>query len=120
MNITEQSAEQFAKSMAAIGGAMERIMAGGVGDVVKEAVAKRGEGEASTEWALGIVSDCLPRVMQENMGDLYAILGALDGQTAEEYAADRTVKDVLADVAEVKREFSEGGEARELLGGFFG
>ncbi len=122
MKFEEISAEQLMRSMALIGEAAEHVMQGGIGeDLVKEIVAYRskGKGEADAfEWAVRLFAQYLPRVLKENVEDLYKVLAAVDGQTVEEYQACTTAKKVLADVAALKAALSKDGELRELFEGF--
>lgn len=122
MKFEEISAEQLMRSMALIGEAAEHVMQGGIGeDLVKEIVAYRqkGNGEIDAfEWAVRLFAQYLPRVLKENVEDLYKVLAAVDGQTVEEYQACTNAKKVLADVAALKAALSKDGELRELFEGF--
>lgn len=122
MKFEEISAEQLMRSMALIGEAAEHVMQGGIGeDLVKEIVAYRqkGKGEIDAfEWAVRLFAQYLPRVLKENVEDLYKVLAAVDGQTVEEYQACTNAKKVLADVASLKAALSKDGELRELFEGF--
>lgn len=126
MKFNELTAEQLMASMALIGEAAEHIMQGGVGeDLVKEVVAYRSkpkakgaEQDGAFEWAAGLVSKYIPRMLKENVGDLYKVLAAVDGQTVEEYEACTNAKKVLSDVAALKAALSKDGEMRELFAGF--
>lgn len=122
MKFEEISAEQLMKSMSLIAEACEHIMQGGIGeDLVKEIVSYRskGKGEADAfEWAVRLFAQYLPRVLKENVEDLYKVLAAVDGQTVEEYQACTNAKKVLADVAALKAALSKDGELRELFEGF--
>lgn len=122
MKFEEISAEQLMRSMALIGEAAEHVMQGGIGeDLVKEIVAYRqkGKGEIDAfEWAVRLFAQYLPRVLKENVEDLYKVLAAVDGQTVEEYQACTNAKKVLADVAALKAALSKDGELRELFDGF--
>lgn len=122
MKFEEISAEQLMRSMALIGEAAEHVMQGGIGeDLVKEIVAYRqkGKGEIDAfEWAVRLFAQYLPRVLKENVEDLYKVLAAVDGQTVEEYQACTNAKKVLADVAALKAALSKDGELRELFEGF--
>lgn len=122
MKFEEISAEQLMASMALIGEAAEHVMQGGIGeDLVKEIVAYRqkGKGEIDAfEWAVRLFAQYLPRVLKENVEDLYKVLAAVDGQTVEEYQACTNAKKVLADVAALKAALSKDGELRELFEGF--
>ena len=123
MKFNELTAEQLMASMALIGEAAEHIMQGGIGeDLVKEVAAYRGKakGDAgkAAEWAVGIIGKYLPRIMKENVEDLYKILAAVDGQSLEEYEACTNAKKVLADVSALKAALSKDGELRELFAGF--
>lgn len=122
MKFNELTAEQLMASMALIGEAAEHIMQGGIGeDLVKEVVAYRqkGKGEIDAfEWAVRLFAQYLPRVLKENVEDLYKVLAAVDGQTVEEYQACTNAKKVLADVAALKAALSKDGELRELFEGF--
>ena len=124
MKFNELTAEQLMASMALIGEAAEHIMQGGIGeDLVKEVAAYRGKanGDAAkaTEWAAGIIGKYLPRVMKENVEDLYKILAAVDGQSLEEYEACSDARKIVKDVAELKKAMGKDGELRELVAGFF-
>lgn len=122
MKFEEISAEQLMRSMALIGEAAEHVMQGGIGeDLVKEIVTYRqkGKGEIDAfEWAVRLFAQYLPRVLKENVEDLYKVLAAVDGQTVEEYQACTNAKKVLADVAALKAALSKDGELRELFEGF--
>lgn len=122
MKFNELTAEQLMASMALIGEAAEHVMQGGIGeDLVKEIVAYRqkAKGEADAfEWAVRLFAQYLPRVLKENVEDLYKVLAAVDGQTVEEYQACTNAKKVLADVAALKAALSKDGELRELFEGF--
>lgn len=122
MKFNELTAEQLMASMALIGEAAEHVMQGGIGeDLVKEIVAYRqkGKGEIDAfEWAVRLFAQYLPRVLKENVEDLYKVLAAVDGQTVEEYQACTNAKKVLADVAALKAALSKDGELRELFEGF--
>lgn len=122
MKFNELTAEQLMASMALIGEAAEHVMQGGIGeDMVKEIVAYRqkGKGEIDAfEWAVRLFAQYLPRVLKENVEDLYKVLAAVDGQTVEEYQACTNAKKVLADVAALKAALSKDGELRELFEGF--
>lgn len=122
MKFNELTAEQLMASMALIGEAAEHVMQGGIGeDLVKEIVVYRskGKGEADAfEWAVRLFAQYLPRVLKENVEDLYKVLAAVDGQTVEEYQACTNAKKVLADVAALKAALSKDGELRELFEGF--
>ena len=122
MKFEEISAEQLMRSMALIGEAAEHVMQDGIGeDLVKEIVAYRqkGKGEIDAfEWAVRLFAQYLPRVLKENVEDLYKVLAAVDGQTVEEYQACTNAKKVLADVAALKAALSKDGEMRELFEGF--
>ena len=124
MKFNELTAEQLMASMALIGEAAEHVMQGGSGeDLVKEVAAYRGKakGDAAkaTEWAVGIIGKHLPRVMKENVEDLYKILAAVDGQSLEEYEACSDARKIVKDVAELKKAMGKGGELQELVAGFF-
>ena len=122
MKFEEISAEQLMRSMALIGEVAEHVMQDGIGeDLVKEIVAYRqkGKGEIDAfEWAVRLFAQYLPRVLKENVEDLYKVLAAVDGQTVEEYQACTNAKKVLADVAALKAALSKDGELRELFEGF--
>lgn len=126
MRFEQLDAAQFMQSMALIGEASEHIMQGGVGeDLAREVAAYRskpkGKGKAdATEWAAGLLSRYVPRMLRENVGDLYKVLAAVDGQTVEEYVACSDAKKVLADVAALKAALSENGEIRVAFSGFLG
>ena len=122
MKFNELTAEQLMQSLALIGEAAEHVMQGGIGeDLVKEIAAYRqkGKGEADAfEWAVRLFAQYLPRVLKENVEDLYKVLAAVDGQTVDEYQACTNAKKVLADVAALKAALSKDGELRELFEGF--
>lgn len=122
MKFNELTAEQLMASMALIGEAAEHVMQGGIGeDLVKEIVTYRqkGKGEIDAfEWAVRLFAQYLPRVLKENVEDLYKVLAAVDGQTVEEYQACTNAKKVLADVAALKAALSKDSELRELFEGF--
>lgn len=122
MKFNELTAEQLMASMALIGEAAEHVMQGGIGeDLVKEIVAYRqkGKGEIDAfEWAVRLFAQYLPRVLKENVEDLYKVLAAVDGQTVEEYQACTNAKKVLSDVAALKAALAKDGELRELFEGF--
>lgn len=122
MKFNELTAEQLMASMALIAEAAEHVMQGGIGeDLVKEIVAYRqkGKGEIDAfEWAVRLFAQYLPRVLKENVEDLYKVLAAVDGQTVEEYQACTNAKKVLDDVAALKAALSKDGELRELFEGF--
>ena len=124
MKIEEISAAQLMQSMALIAEACEHVMQGGIGeDLVKEIAAYRskpkGKGEAdATEWAVRLFAQYLPRLLKENVEDLYKVLAAVDGQTVEEYEACTNAKKVLSDVAALKAALAKDGELQELFAGF--
>lgn len=122
MKFNELTAEQLMQSLALIGEAAEHVMQGGIGeDLVKEIVTYRqkGKGEIDAfEWAVRLFAQYLPRVLKENVEDLYKVLAAVDGQTVEEYQACTNAKKVLADVAALKSALAKDGELRELFAGF--
>lgn len=124
MKFEEISAAQLMQSMALIGEACEHVMQGGIGeDLAKEIAADRskpnGKDKAdATEWAVRLLAQYLPRLLKENVADLYKVLAAVDGQTVEEYEACSNAKKVLADIAALKEALSKGGELRELFAGF--
>lgn len=122
MKFNELTAEQLMASMALIAEAAEHVMQGGIGeDLVKEIVAYRqkGKGEIDAfEWAVRLFAQYLPRVLKENVEDLYKVLAAVDGQTVEEYQACTNAKKILDDVAALKAALSKDGELRELFEGF--
>ena len=62
----------------------------------------------------------IPALLKGNVGDLYAVLAACDGQTVEEYKACFTPKKLMADVAALKAALGEGGALKELAAPFFG
>lgn len=124
MKFNELTAEQLMASMALIGEAAEHVMQGGIGeDLVKEVAAYRGKakGDAAkaTEWAAGIIGKYLPRIMKENVEDLYKVLAAVDGQSLKEYEACSDARKIVKDVAELKKTMGKDGELRELVAGFF-
>lgn len=124
MKFEEISAAQLMQSMALIGEACEHVMQGGIGeDLVKEIAAYRskpkGKDKAdATEWAVRLFAQYLPRLLKENVEDLYKVLAAVDGQTVEEYEACTNAKKVLSDVAALKAALAKDGELRELFAGF--
>lgn len=124
MKFEEISAAQLMQSMALIGETCEHVMQGGIGeDLAKEIAADRskpnGKDKAdATEWAVRLLAQYLPRLLKENVADLYKVLAAVDGQTVEEYEACSNAKKVLADIAALKEALSKGGELRELFAGF--
>lgn len=124
MKFEEIGAAQLMQSMALIGEAAEHVMQGGIGeDLAKEIAAYRskagGKGKADAyEWAARLFSQYLPRLLKENVGDLYKVLAAVDGQTVEEYEACSDAKKVVADAAALKAALSKDGELRELFAGF--
>lgn len=124
MKFEEISAAQLMQSMALIGEACEHVMQGGIGeDLAKEIAAYRAKpngkdkGDA-IEWAVRLFAQYLPRLLKENVEDLYKVLAAVDGQTVEEYEACTNAKKVLADVSALKAALSKDGELRELFAGF--
>lgn len=124
MKFNQLTAEQLMASMALIGEAAEHVMQGGIGeDLAKELAAYRGKAKGdvgkASEWAVGIIGKYLPRVMKENVEDLYKVLAAVDGQSLEEYEACSDARKVVKDVAELKKALGKDGELRELLTGFF-
>ena len=124
MKFNELTAEQLMASMALIGEAAEHVMQGGIGeDLAKEIAAYRskpkGKDKAdATEWAVRLFAQYLPRLLKENVEDLYKVLAAVDGQTVEEYEACTNAKKVFADVAALKAALAKDGELRELFVGF--
>lgn len=111
-------------SMALIGEAAEHVMQGGIGeDLAKELSAYRGKAKGdvgkAAEWAMGIIGKYLPRIMKENVGDMYKVLAAVDGQSFEEYVACSDARKVVKDAAELKKALGKDGELRELVMGFF-
>lgn len=126
MKFEEISAAQLMQSMALVGEACEHVMQGGIGeDLVKEIAEYRskhndkGKGDGDVyEWAVRLFAQYLPRILKENVEDLYKVLAAVDGQTVEEYQACTNAKKVLADVAALKAALSKDGELRELFAGF--
>lgn len=122
MKFEEIGAAQLMQSMALIGEAAEHVMQGGIGeDLAKEIAAyrsKAGGKEDAYEWAARLFSQYLPRLLKENVGDLYKVLAAVDGQTVEEYEACSDAKKVVADVAALKAALSKDGELRGLFAGF--
>lgn len=124
MKFYELTAKQAMDSMALIAEAAEHIMQGGVGeDILGEIKAYRGlqkkDASDALDWAMGVVTNYIPRLMKENIEDLYKILAAVDGQSLEEYEACSDVRKIVKDVADLKKAFGEGGELREMLSGFF-
>lgn len=126
MKFEEISATQLMQSMSLIAEACEHIMQGGIGeDLVKEIAEYRskpndkgkGKGDAY-EWAARLLGQYLPRLLKENVEDLYKVLAAVDGQTVEEYEACTNAKKVIADIAALKAALSKDGELRELFAGF--
>lgn len=124
MKFEEISAAQLMQSMALIGEACEHVMQGGIGeDLVKEIAAYRSKPKGkdkgdATEWAVRLFAQYLPRLLKENVEDLYKVLAAVDGQTVEEYEACTNAKKVLSDVAALKSALAKDGELRELFAGF--
>lgn len=124
MKFEEISAAQLMQSMALIGEACEHVMQGGIGeDLVKEIAAYRSKPKGkhkgdATEWAVRLFAQYLPRLLKENVEDLYKVLAAVDGQTVEEYEACTNAKKVLSDVAALKAALAKDGELRELFAGF--
>ena len=124
MKFNELTAEQLMQSLALIGEAAEHVMQGGIGeDLVKEVAAYRGKAKGTKkadafEWAAGLVSKCIPRMLKENVGDLYKVLAAVDGQTVEEYEACSNAAKVVSDVAALKTAIAKDGELRQLFAGF--
>lgn len=126
MKFNELTAEQLMQSLALIGEAAEHVMQGGIGkDLVKEIAAYRSKPKAkgtkqadAFEWAAGLVSKCIPRMLKENVGDLYKVLAAVDGLTVEEYEACSNAAKVVSDVAALKAALAEDGELRQLFAGF--
>ena len=123
MRINELSADEFARSLALIGEAIDHVANGGVGaDIVAEIAAGAGKSEdreAAAEWSMGVIAKFLPRVLKENVTDAYMVLAALDGQTVEEYEACFTPAKFAADTRALVAALGEGGEFRELFGSFF-
>lgn len=122
MKFDQLTAHQLMQSLALIGEAAEHVMQGGVGeDLAKEIAAYRQKGEDkgdATEWAVRLFAQYLPRLLKENVADLYKVLAAVDGQTVEEYEACTDAKKVIADVAALKAALAKDGELRELFAGF--
>lgn len=124
MKFNELTAEQLMASMALIGEAAEHVMQGGIGeDLARELAAYKGKAKGdvgkATEWAVEIIGKYLPRIMKENVEDLYKILAAVDGQSLEEYEACSDARKIVKDVAELKKAMGKGGELQELVAGFF-
>lgn len=124
MKFNELTAEQLMASMALIGEAAEHVMQGGIGeDLARELAAYKGKAKGdvgkATEWAVGTIGKYLPRIMKENVEDLYKILAAVDGQSLEEYEACSDARKIVKDVAELKKAMGKGGELQELVAGFF-
>ena len=126
MKFNELTAVQLMQSLALIGEAAEHVTQGGIGeDLVKEIAAYRPKQKVKDtkqadafEWAAGLATKCIPRMLKENVGDLYKVLAAVDGLSVEEYEACSNAKKVLADVAALKAALSKDGELRELFDGF--
>lgn len=126
MKFNELTAEQLMQSLVLIGEAAEHVMQGGIGeDLVREISAYRSKPKAkgtkkadAYEWAAGLVSKFIPRMLKENVGDLYKVLAAVDGQTVEEYEACSNAAKVVSDVAALKAALAKDGELRQLFAGF--
>lgn len=123
MRIDELSADEFMSAMASLGEAIEGLAKSGLAETFKDDVmAFRAAGDKSKAegWAVDMVAKYVPALLKGNVGDLYAVLAACDGQTVEEYKACFTTKKLLADVAALKAAFVEGGALKELFKPFFG
>ena len=124
MRINQLGADEFARSMAMIGEAVENVAKDGIGKELLAEVAagagRQGDEKRAAEWGLEIIEKYLPRVLKENVGDAYLVLAAVDGQTLEEYKASFTPPKMAADVRALAASLKEDGDLRELFGSFFG
>ena len=124
MRLNDLTADEFARSMALIGQAVENIAAGELGKQFKADVSEFRNGadrsdEAAGDWAVGMLLKYVQKVLEGNVEDAYRILAALDGQTLAEYKAAFTPKKLMADIAAARQAFSDG-EFKGLLEPFFG
>lgn len=124
MRINELNADEFTRSMAMLGEAVENVAKGGVGkELLAEVAAGAGrqkDEQGAEEWGLGIIERYLPRVLREGVEEAYLVLAAVDGQTLEEYKASFTPPKMAADVRALVASLKEDGDLRELFGSFFG
>lgn len=122
MRIDDLTADEFTASMALLGEAIENISRSGIGaelvaDIRNGAGKQEGE-NAAIDWAMGIVSTYLPKLLKESVEDAYRILAACDGQTLSEYKAAFSPKKLATDLHEFVDAIKEGGELRELVTAF--
>lgn len=123
MRIMELDADEFMSAMACVGEAVEGIMSSGTAEMVKADIkAFRAEGDKAKaeDWAIGMLARYVPVLLKHNVGDLYALLAACDGQTIEEYKACFTPVKFMADVKALTGAFGEGGALKGLAQPFFG
>ena len=123
MRINELTADEFTASAALLGEAVEGILNGELGTKLKSDVAERrsNSGEEKTdavEWAVDVVSSYIPMLLKSNVGDVYKLLAACDGQTVDEYKACFTPAKLMQDVAALKDALKDGGELRDLVSPF--
>ncbi len=124
MRINELSADEFTRSMAMLGEAVENVAkSGACKELLAEVAAGAGrqkDEQGAAEWGLGIIERYLPRVLRESVEEAYLVLAAVDGQTLEEYKASFTPPKMAADVRALVASLKEDGDLRELFGSFFG
>lgn len=123
MRILELDADEFMTAMANVGEAVEGIMASGTADMLKadiKAFRAQGDKDKAEDWAIDMMAKYVPVLLKNNVGDLYALLAACDGQTVEEYKACFTPVKLMADVKALTGAFGEGGALKGLAQPFFG
>lgn len=122
MRIDELSADEFMSAMASLGEAIEGLAKSDLAETFKDDVKAFRSGDRSNVdgWAVDMLAKYIPALLKGNVGDLYAVLAACDGQTVEEYKACFTPKKLMADVAALKAALGEGGALKELAAPFFG
>ena len=108
--------------MASLGEAIEGLAKSDLAETFKDDVKAFRSGDRSNVegWAVDMLAKYIPALLKGNVGDLYAVLAACDGQTVEEYKACFTPKKLMADVAALKAALGEGGALKELVSPFFG
>ena len=122
MRIDELDADEFMSAMASLGEAIEGLAKSDLAETFKDDVKAFRAGDRSNAegWAVDMLARYIPALLKGNVGDLYAVLAACDGQTVEEYKACFTPKKLMADVAALKAALGEGGALKELVAPFFG
>lgn len=59
------------------------------------------EGADPRQYAIKRLTSAIPTLMRDHKADLVAIMAALSGQTAEEYAENMTIVSLIADIGEL-------------------